>query len=104
MSDYFVFRDRTAFIKNINRRESKTSNAEVIRYNFVFETVEDLVVFLSMKPDEGILLGYEFTNSRKFMEDYFKKAHRIYTDRDSEFIDQINNSELPSLLEQLSKD
>ena len=42
MGDYFEFRNKSAHMRFALRRKSRWEREDVVRYNFIFENVDDL--------------------------------------------------------------
>ena len=109
MGDYFTFEEKSALLRPVLRKESRFNLSDVVRYNFIFDSSEDLKLFLDMHPLEIILVGggqdevaEEMTHS-EFMETYFRRANRIYVDCETEFMDMVSSADISGLIKKLSK-
>lgn len=103
MEDYFEFRNKSAHMRFALRRKSRWEREDVVRYNFIFENVDDLAVLLSMNADESVTLDDETMPFSQFREEYLSKANRIYVDKETEFMDMFASADVPNTLEKLAK-
>ncbi len=93
MTDRFTFRDKSANIGVVLMRKSKSGSQKIMRYDFSFKNIQDITTFLSMNDSEPVSFNDEETLTHKdFMDSYFSNANRIYTNRETEFIDRVYGS------------
>ena len=104
MSDYFEFRGKSAQMSFALRRKSRFDSTQEVKYNLIFEDVDDLTALLSMDADEPVVFDDESMPYSQFKEKYLSNANRIYVSREVQFMDMVDSSNLPSILEKISKE
>ena len=108
MGDFLAFRGkeekaRSAYINSVQISKSREDLTKILRYDIVFESIDDLRFLLNMDSNEIVTINATNIKYEQFRKEILQNTHRIYLSKDGRFFDQVESADIHSALETLSQ-